>query len=239
MISSDGDFEFPEKENAAEELPKSSSSKKVPLKRKASKSLRDQQKSAVNQKSDTNSQSVVNKKQSAKITQSGNSKLTQEGSSKKELQKVPEKSSSAPKIPPEVHPADLLTIDDVSTAGSSMTTDDDDFFFSGGLERHKERHLNHRIKKLQKKKDELRAIKVDAKEISLKVRKKVKFQILDSENSTGDEEEFMPNDSVRKDLTVRVEERKRADDRKRVEEQKKLKTTKKKAYEICDTDSSD
>lgn len=126
-----------------------------------------------------------------------------------------------------------------------MTTDDDDFFFSGGVDRYKERHMNHRIKKLQKKKDELRRNLIDLKkkESPRNAKKKFNYEPTDSDNSTGDDDDdFVPANSVKKDTSIRVEERKRAEERKKVEEQKKAKSNKQarkmKVYEICDSDSS-
>ena len=43
-----------------------------------------------------------------------------------------------------------LTLDDISTAGSSFSTDSDDSFFLG-KEHYEKRRLNHRIKKLTKR----------------------------------------------------------------------------------------
>lgn len=237
------------KKVSAKESKTSNTVKKVSSKHKESKSSRDmkQQNQAKKQES-VPDQNASNKNQAAvKIAQNENSKMSQQ---EKSMQKKPnppkEPQKVKPKVP-EIHPADLLTLEDVSTAGSSMTTDDDDFFFSGGIERYKERHLNHRIKKLKKKKDELRGASIALKknESPPDVKNKLKYKPIneESDNSTGDDDDdFVPINAVKKDTSIRVEERKRAEDRKKVEEQKKVKPKKqasKKVYEICDSDSSD
>lgn len=155
--------------------------------------------------------------------------------------KIPKESTS-----PKTYPADLLTLSDVSTAGSSLTTDDDDFFFSGGKERHDQRHMTHRIKKLQKKKDELRKVQTETKkkENSPKIKNKIKscpVKIESGTSTSDDEDDFVTLAAVKKEKVSRVEKRKISDDHKKVEDKKKIETRgiRKKIYENFDSDSSD
>lgn len=156
------------------------------------------------------------------------------------------KSKDPEKIPGSLDPADLITLADVSSAGSSLTTDDDDEWVSGGISRYKERHLSHRIKKLHKRRNEIRekSSELKKKEKSHDTEKELK-----SKNPPKNESDFSMDKNemlkeTKKDVTVRVEERKKAENRKKFDKVDKKKPderakNKKKVYEYYDTDSSD
>lgn len=83
-----------------------------------------------------------------------------------------------------------IKVTEISTAGSSLSTEDDDLYFIGGESRCKMRRLNHRLKKLEERREERRnKLKLAAKKI--KVSKNKKIEIDDSDGSTADDEDFL------------------------------------------------
>lgn len=103
---------------------------------------------------------------------------------------------------------DDIKISDISTAGSSLSTEDDDHFFIGGTNRFKLRRLNHRLKKMEKRREERKKkLKLAAKEKEavekLKISDKLTevMQNVSSESeSTPDEEDFfaMVSEAIKK-----------------------------------------
>lgn len=90
---------------------------------------------------------------------------------------------------------DDIKVTDISTAGSSLSTEDEDLFFTGGAPRAKLRRLNHRLKKLERRREERREkLKLAAKE-EIEAAKKFEsskiIEIEDSDGSTPDEDDFL------------------------------------------------
>lgn len=150
-----------------------------------------------------------------------NTKEIQPASLKTSGENDPEKSAE--------HPADLLKLSDLSTAGSSLSTDDDDLYFIGGKAHQKQRRMNHRVKKLEKRKNELRGIKKEEvkRGISSSTVGSPKIKMRRSDSSS-DETYFEKYYKRQKDKTVPTKQKK----------SEKIKTIKKR-IQIRDTDSSD
>jgi hypothetical protein len=112
---------------------------------------------------------------------------------------------------------DDIKVTDISTAGSSLSTEDDDFYFSGGAARVKLRRLNHRLKKLEMRREERREkLKLTRKENETAKELEI-IEIDDSSGSTPDEDDFlnMVGEAIKKHNDTILKERKSAE-RKRI-----------------------
>lgn len=111
---------------------------------------------------------------------------------------------------------DDIKMTEISTAGSSLSTEDDDLYFIGGAARVKLRRLNHRLKKLEKRREERREkLKQIAKENEDTAKESAEkiIEIEDSSGSTPDEDDFfeMVGEAIKKHNETILKERKIAE----------------------------